>query len=318
MGYRDKKVVVIGGGTGSFHTLKGLKHYTKNITAIVSMFDSGGSTGTLRDEFGTLPAGDIRKCLLALAHDTNERTLRQLFTYRFPSKSSLNGHSFGNLFITALTNIYSGDICKAIEQAGEMLKIKGKIYPVTKSNCHLKATLEDGQEIIGESNIDIPKHDATLKIKKLNLTGPAIIYSKAKQAIIEADTIVLGPGDLYTSILPNMLVQGMKESLKKTKACKIYVCNIMTKFGETNNFKASTFLREILRYSGQRSIDFMICNTKKLSDKIIRKYKEEKASPVQLDYQNIRNVRLLCGDIVQEHDLARHSPIKLAKLIMSI
>ena len=318
VGKYNKNIVVIGGGTGSFQILRGLKTYTDNITAVVSMFDSGGSTGTLRDEMGTLPPGDIRKCLVALASEDDESDLRRLFMYRFPTESSVSGHSFGNLFITALTEIYGGDIARAIEQAGKLMKIKGRIYPVTKDDAHLYALLENGQEILGETNIDIPKHDPRLSIHHIKLTRRAKIYSKAREAIAQADIIVFGPGDLYTSILPNFLVYGMKTALKHSHACKVYVCNVMTKRGETNKFKASNFLAEMLRYLGPRQIDIMICNRSTFSTATLAKYREEGADPVTIDASAIRGVRLICENVAKEQDVARHDPIKLARIILGL
>jgi len=315
---RNKKFVVIGGGTGSFQILRGLKMYTNNITAIVSMFDSGGSTGVLRDEFGTLPPGDVRKCLVALAPEDDEYDLRQLFMYRFPENSSLSGHSFGNLFITALSEIYQRDFAKAAEQAGRLMKIHGKIYPVTKDNAHLCAILEDGQCIIGEKNIDIPKHNPNLRIQAIQLTKPVLLYEKAREAILAATNIILGPGDLYTSILPNLLVSGMVETLQKAHATKIYICNVMTKRGETNEFKASDFLHEILRYLKTSYIDVMICNNQNFSPEILAKYKREGAHPVEIDANAIQGVKLICADVAQESDLARHDPAKLAKLVIGL
>ena len=221
-----KKIVTIGGGAGSFTVLKGLKKYPIAITAIVTTFDSGGSSGLLRDEFGILPPGDVRRCLVALSEE--EKILRRLFMFRFEKKSSLQGHSFGNLFLTALSSIFKDDNL-AIEKAGELLNINGKVLPVSLSKSHLCATLEDGTIIEGETNIDIPKHDSESKIKKIFLEPKAKLNSKARKAIMEADIIVVGPGDLYTSIIPNFLVGGMLEAMKKTKAKKIYIANLMTK-----------------------------------------------------------------------------------------
>ncbi len=314
---RRKKFVVVGGGTGSFQILRGLKIYTNQITAIVSMFDSGGSTGILRDEFGTLPPGDIRKCLVALASEDDENDLRRLFMYRFPEHSSLSGHSFGNLFITALTEIYNGDFAKAAEQAGRLLKIQGHIYPVTKENAHIHAILENGQNIIGENNIDIPKHNPNLRICEIQLTHSVQLYEKSKKSIIEATNIILGPGDLYTSIVPNLLVSGMKEAILESKGIKIYICNVMTKRGETNYFKASDFLKEIEHYLGS-NIDVMICNNRKFSSEILEKYQAEGAQPVEIDAGNIQGVKLICADVAQESDLARHDPNKLAKLVIGL
>ena len=282
------------------------------------MFDSGGSTGTLRDEMGTLPPGDIRKCLVALASEDDEYDLRRLFTYRFPAASSVSGHSFGNLFITALTEIYDGDIAKAVEQAGKLMKIKGRIYPVTKGNAHLCAILENGQEILGETNIDIPKHDPRLSIRRIKLTKRVNIYSKAREAIHQADVIVFGPGDLYTSILPNFLVHGMKAAIKRSSARKVYVCNVMTKNGETNQFKASDFLKEMARYLGPGQINVMICNRSSFSPATLEKYRREGADPVEIDAAAIHGVDLICENVAKEQDVARHDPIKLARVILRL
>ncbi len=313
-----EKIVVIGGGTGCYQLLKGLKLYPFEITAIVTMFDSGGSTGTLRCEFGVLPPGDIRKCLLALAPESDEFDLQRLFMYRFPSASSVSGHSFGNLFITALNEIYDGDFAKAAEQAGRLLRVCGNIYPVTKENADLWAILEDGQKIFGEANIDIPKHNANLKIKEIGLSREVSIYEKAKESIENADKIVIGPGDLYTSLLPNFLVKGMKESLQKSKARKIYVCNVMTKWGETNFFKASKFLQEIHKYLDGVALDFMICNNRVFSQEILERYALEYAEPVEIDAQNIHGIELICSDVAQEKDYARHDPRKICDIIQRI
>lgn len=313
-----QKIVVIGGGTGSYQLLKGLKLYPFEITAIVTMFDSGGSTGTLRCEFGILPPGDIRKCLLALAPESDEFDLQRLFMYRFPSHGSVSGHSFGNLFLTALNEIYEGDFAKAAEQAGRLLRVCGNIYPVTKESADLWAVLEDGQQIFGETNIDIPKHNANLKIKRIGLNKPVRIYEKAKKAIEEADKIVIGPGDLYTSILPNFLVDGIKESLTQSKAKKIYICNVMTKWGETHGFKASNFLHEIRKYLGSVKLDMMICNNRIFSNEILERYAQERAHPVEIDAQNIYGIELVCSDIAQEKDYARHDPRKICEILQRI
>jgi len=313
-----EKIVVIGGGTGSYQLLKGLKLYPFDITAIVTMFDSGGSTGTLRCEFGVLPPGDIRKCLLALAPESDEFDLQRLFMYRFPSHSSVSGHSFGNLFITALNEIYEGDFAKAAEQAGRLLRVCGNIYPVTKESADLWAVLEDGQKIFGETNIDIPKHNPKLKIKRIGLTKTVTIYEKAKKAIEEADKIIIGPGDLYTSILPNFLVDGIKESLNQSKAKKIYICNVMTKLGETNGFKASNFLQEIRKYIGSVNLDIMICNNRIFSQEILERYAREYAQPVEIDAQNIYGIELICSDVAQEKDFARHDPRKICEILQRI
>ncbi len=313
-----KKVVVIGGGTGSFTVLRGLKKYNVDITAVVNMFDSGGSTGMLRDEFGILPPGDVRRCLVALAEENGENIVRELFNYRFDESSSLKGHSFGNLFLTALTKI-SGSEVEAIKKAAKVLNVKGKVLPVSVDNCHLCAELEDGQVIVGETNIDIPKHDGNLKIRRVFLKPEARIYDETRKAIEEADLIVIGPGDLYTSVMPNLLVKGMKEALQKSKGKKIYVCNLMTKFGETNGFAASDFVKEILKYSGLDELDFVVCNNKKIKNNILEKYEKENAFPVAVD-ENVKKFceKTITKDLISDPVFIRHDSDKLAEVIIGL
>ncbi|MBU1199405.1 MAG: YvcK family protein [Nanoarchaeota archaeon] len=310
-----QKIVVIGGGTGSYTLLRGLKKYETELTAIVSMMDSGGSTGRLRDEFGFLPPGDVRRCLLALSPDTS--SLRNLFEYRFKKGMGLNGHSLGNLFLTALRDI-TGNEAKAIEEASKLLGIKGKVLPVTTNHCHLGAILENKQVVVGETNIDIPRHDAELKIKKLFLAPKPRAYKGAVKAILEADKIVIGPGDLYTSVLPNILVSGMKQAIAKSKAKKIYVCNIMTKRGETTNYKASDFVREIEKYLGEKVINYVICNNKKPAKNLLAKYKKEQADFVEPDLKNTKKLRVVKTNLLDDIHLARHDPDKLAKTIIEL
>ena len=313
-----KKVVVIGGGTGCPTVLRGLKKYDVDITAVVSMFDSGGSTGILRDEFGVLPPGDVRRCLVGLAQENGENTVRELFNYRFDAECSLKGHSFGNLFLTALTKITGSD-AEAIRKAGKVLNIKGKVLPVSVSHAHLGAELENGRTIVGETNIDIPKHDGNLKIKRVFLLPEAEIYSETKKAIENADWVIIGPGDLYSSIMANLLVKGMPEALKKSKAKKVYVCNLMTKWGETTNYTAADHVREIMRYAGGK-VDYMICNNRKGSKELLEKYEEEKAFPVAIDKKTIKElgVTLIESDIISEPVLIRHDSEKLAKILVEL
>lgn len=315
-----QKIVVIGGGTGSYNVLRGLKRYTDELTAIVTMFDSGGSTGILRDEFGVLPPGDVRRCLLALSDEKKQnKLLRDLFTYRFDKGGGLSGHSFGNLFLTALKDVTGSDI-EAIEAASSILNIKGKVLPVTLDKTNLSAELEDGTIIHSETNIDIPKHDGKLRIKRIFLDNQVSVYPEVLDAIKDADKIVIGPGDLYTSILPNLLVSGVSEALRFSKAKKIYVCNLMTKFGETHDFKASDFVKSIIQHLGEDVLDYAICNVRKGSEDITDRYAKEKAYPVVVDADAIRNlgITLLEGDLILEPDLIRHDPIKLANMIMKI
>lgn len=313
-----KKVVTIGGGSGSYAVLSGLKDFDLDITAVVTTFDSGGSSGVLRDELGILPPGDVRRCLVALADDRQQKVLRDLFNFRFGEKSSMNGHSFGNLFLAALSSIYGGDI-EAIRKASALLGLKGKVLPVSLDKSHIHAILEDGTEIVGETNIDIPQHDGELQIAKAFLDPAASIYEETDLAIREADLIVIGPGDLYSSIIPNLLVSGMQEALAASNAKKIVICNLMTKWGETHGFKASDMVSEILKYSGLPIVDYAICNTEAVDAGLVAAYEKEKQYPMLCDHalsQYATNV--IKGDFFSEADIARHDADKLAKTLIGL
>lgn len=314
-----KKIVVIGGGSGIFNVLKGLKNYPVEITSIVTAFDNGGSTGILRDEFGTLPQGDIRRSLVALAPDSGNSTLRDLLNYRFPKESSLKGHSFGNLFLQALTSI-SGSEVGAIKTAADILNIKHKILPVSTDNATLCAKLSNGKIIRGETDIDIPKHDGSIKIKKLYLEPEATIYSESYKAIIEANLIIIGPGDLYTSILPNVLVKGFPNAIKKSKAKKVYILNLMTKWGETNDFAASDFAKTLLSYLGMKKLDYVLVNNSPIKPSLVKKYKGEKASPIRIDPENLKKYseKIIEGDMALQAEIIRHDPKKVSRTIMKL
>jgi len=314
------KIVVIGGGTGSYTVLRGLKRHTSDITAVVSMFDSGGSTGALRDEFGILPPGDVRRCLLALSpEEAQTKVLRELFNVRFDGSGSLGGHSFGNLFLTALTKISESE-AEAIHKAGHLLRIRGQVLPVTLANRTLCAELSDGAIVQGETNIDIPKHDSSLRIRRIFLDRPAKAYPEVIKAIEEADLIVLGPGDLYTSVLPNLLVEGVPQAISKSGAVKVYVCNLMTKTDETTGFAASDFLSEVTEYLGGHPVDFIVCNDKLGSQDLLARYARQLAFPVAIDKSAIESmgVRLISTNLITEPDLIRHNPERLADIIVSL
>jgi uncharacterized cofD-like protein len=314
----SKKIVVIGGGTGSFTVLKGLKKYDADITAVVSMFDSGGSTGKLRDEFGILPPGDVRRCLVALAQENGSNTVRDLFNFRFEDECSLRGHSFGNLLLTALTQITGSEV-SAIEKASRILNIKGRVLPVSVDHAHLIAELENGELIVGETNIDIPKHDANLRIKRVFLEPAAMIYEETRKAIEEADLIVLGPGDLYTSVIPNLLVQGVGEAVKGSKAKKVYVSNVMTKWGETNGFSAANHARALLEYLPGVKLDVLLCNGKKAHETVLAKYAKEHAFPVAVgDGAHKYASRVIVEDLILQPLLARHDSEKLARVLVDL
>lgn len=308
-----KKVVFIGGGTGGYTVLTGIRHYDFDISAIVNMADDGGSTGVLREEFGTLPAGDVRRALIALS-DTNNQTLSELFNYRFEEKSSLHGHSLGNLLITALEKI-KGDIGSAVEEAGKILNINGHVIPVTLTQTRLFATLSNGQTIEGETNIDIPKHDGSIKIERVYLKPEVDANPKALSAIHDADFIIMGPGDVFTSILPNFEVKGIVDALKKTKAKIIYNVNIMTKFGETNGYKAHNFVAKMEEILGAGTIDYITVNTKKPTGNIVERYEKENVEFVEND---LTGKNIIEGDFLRRGMFLRHDSDKLAKTLAKI
>lgn len=310
----QKKVVVIGGGTGVFTVLTGLKEYPYELSAVVSMADDGGSTGVLREEFGTLPAGDIRRALIALS-DSNEEVLSELFNYRFGEETSLKGHSMGNLLLTALEKI-TGSFSSALDEAVKILNVKGHVIPVTLTNTRLFAELENGAVVEGESNIDIPKHDGNIRIKNVFLRPEVAANPKAVQAIQEADAVILGPGDLYTSVLPNIIIPDIAEAIKTTKAKIIFNVNIMTKFGETNNFKASDFVREIEGYLGEGVIDYVTVNSERPTGDILERYEDEHGDFVEDDMQS--DSRLVAGEYLRDGMFLRHDADKLAKGLSTI
>ncbi len=312
-----KKIVVIGGGTGVFSVLMGLKPYFEDLTAIVTMADDGGSTGVLREEFGILPPGDVRRALIALSSSDNEM-LARLFSYRFQEGVGLTGHAFGNLIITALHRI-TNDFEKAINETGKILRIQGRVIPVTLGNVKLMAELEDGKIIEGENNIDIPKHDGRIKIKRVWLKPRVMANPNAQKAIMEADLVIVGPGDLYTSLIPNFLVGGIKEAMQKTEAKKIYFTNIMTKFGETNDFKASDFAGVMMDYLGPKSFDYVFVNGVRPSLHRLAPYIKECADFVEPDIDNLNGKKYgftpIKSDLLRKKGFIRHDPEKIAKAV---
>lgn len=313
----SKNVVVIGGGTGIFSVLTGLKKYEYNLAAVVSMSDDGGSTGILREEFGTLPPGDIRRALVALSA-TDNKMVSDLFNFRFKSKGSLSGHSLGNLLLTALEKI-TGSFDQAVKEAVKILNVEGEVIPVTLKRTSLVAELEDGEKIQGETNIDIPKHDGSVPIKHVYLNPDVSANPEAISAIKKADVVILGPGDLYTSILPNLIVDGIPQALHETRAKVIYVVNIMTKFGETYGFKASDFVKTVQEHLGGKFIDYAVINTEMPKGEILKRYEKDKEEPVKFDQENFKNgMKIITGEFLRKEKFLRHSPQKLAKALMGI
>ncbi len=310
---RGPKIVAVGGGTGLSVLLSGLKEYTSNITAIVTVADDGGSSGRLRQQFDILPPGDIRNCLVALADAPT--LMRDLFQFRFDTASSeLSGHSFGNLFITVMTRL-TGDFEKAIKETSKVLALRGQVIPSTLNNVTLVAQHKDGSTTEGENKI--PK--ARIPISRVSLR-PARSQAtpEAMKAIEEAQIIILGPGSLYTSIIPNLLIKGITDSIAASPAVKVYVCNVMTQPGETDGYKVSDHIKTLTSHSHPRVIDYCVANSGEIPAGILERYRQQNSYPVVNDRENIESMgyRLIEDDFVVSDDVVRHDPLKLAKIIL--
>ena len=310
---KGAKIVAIGGGTGLSMLLRGIKKYTNNVTAIVTVGDDGGSSGRLREEMGVLPPGDIRNCIAALADD--EDMITELFQYRFKNGEGLEGHSFGNLFLTALCAI-TGDMFRAVKESSNVLNIRGVVLPATLDDMKLAAEFEDGRIIHGESNIP----EAHGKIKRL-FTEPEHCKAlpEAITAIKEADLIILGPGSLYTSVIPNLLVDGIVEAITKSTAKKIYVCNIMTQPGETDNYSVASHVNALISHAGGKKIIDAVLVNDSLPDNISEGYAKSGSIPVRLDMENIApiGVEVVSQKLLQENKqgLVRHSSHRVARAV---
>lgn len=307
----------MGGGTGLFTALSGLRRHNVDLTAIVTMADSGGSSGRLRDEFGSLPAGDVRRCLVALAADDQVgKLLRQLFEYRFERGEGLVGHNFGNLLITALTDL-TGGMDGAISQAAHLLRVKGHVLPVTLSHSHLFAELTNGQLIKGEGAIDTRRD--SVPIKRVYLEPSAEATPQSAAAIEAADLLVIGPGDLYTSLLPNLLVEGIREAIGACRGQVVYVCNVMTKHGETDGYAASDFLRTITEYLGEGLLDAALLSYyESLPPDVLVRYQAERAVPVSIDLEHCYQYvpTLMVRPVAAAGTLVRHDPDRLAEALL--
>ncbi|MBI4399021.1 MAG: YvcK family protein [Candidatus Omnitrophica bacterium] len=304
-------VVAIGGGTGLSTLLQGLKLFSRNITAIVTVTDTGGSSGRLRKELDILPPGDIRNCLVALADQAP--LLGKLFQYRFEDGQGLKGHSFGNLFITALSKV-TGDFGRAVKESSKVLAIRGRVVPSCLENVTLAAEFVDGGHEEGETNITSKRKTIrTLSLKPADCSAT----EDALDAIDHADIIILGPGSLYTSVLPNVLIADIRRRICESGALKMYVVNVMTQPGETENFSASDHVRVLVEHTSPGLIDTCIVNTGVLPESIVRRYQAEGASKVVLDLERIIEMgyRVATGDLIQSEEQIRHSPEKLAQLI---
>ena len=304
-------IVAIGGGTGLSTLLHGLKRYTSNITAIVTVADDGGSSGRLRQEFDMLPPGDIRNCLVALAD--SETLMGELFQFRFKEGEGLKDHNFGNLFITAMMKV-TGDFEKAVKESSKVLAVRGKVIPATLEKVILEAEYEDGRRTIGESNIP----HVFAPIKRLYVKPSNCQATKdAVEAIKKADVIILGPGSLYTSIMPNLLISDIHRELAAANVPKIYICNVMTQHGETDGYKASDHLKAILAHTSPEVVTHCIVNTGTIPEGLIEKYRRQNAGPVEADTAAIERMgyKTISGNVISPADYVRHDSVKLAKII---
>lgn len=330
---RPLRIVAIGGGTGLSTLLKGLKGYLSagesvvypfgeetvrkiplDITAVVTVTDDGGSSGRLRRDFAVLPPGDIRNCMVALSED--EALLSRLFQYRFSAGHGLKGHSFGNLFLTAMTQL-TGDFAHAVKLSMDILAVAGRIYPSTAANVALEARLENGSVVLGETRIS--KSRSRIQSVALRPRKPRPL-PETLEAISEADVITLGPGSLFTSILPNLLVDGIAEAIRQSKAVKAYFCNLMWQPGETMQFKASDHLAAIQKHARGKLLDAVVVNTQPIGDPMLERYASQKAQPVEVDRDRIQamGIRVIEADLLAHSEKARHDSQRIAALAIHL
>jgi uncharacterized cofD-like protein len=317
------RVVAIGGGSGLSALLQGLKHFARqttaqpaaiDVTAIVTVTDDGGSSGRLRRDFDVLPPGDIRNCMVALSEDS--ALLSRLFQYRFAAGRGLKGHSFGNLFLTALTHIM-GDFPEAVRVSCEVLKIAGRIYPSTAANVVLEATLADRSKLTGETRISRSRQPIR-RVQLIPRKAPPLAAALA--AIAEADVITLGPGSLFTSVLPNLLVDGVPAAIQRSPAVRAYFVNLMSQPGETTDFLASDHIRAIHQHAGRKFLDYAVVNIRPITLAVKKRYAREAAKPVENDIDAIRKmgVKVLAESLAQRGDKVRHEPLASAAVVMSL
>ncbi|HEY4682212.1 MAG TPA: YvcK family protein [Candidatus Acidoferrales bacterium] len=317
---RTLRIVALGGGTGLATLLTGLKKYVgpqgplepEELTALVTVTDDGGSSGRLRRDFRMLPPGDIRNCMVALSEDA--ALLARLFRYRFASGRGLKGHSFGNLFLTALTHV-TGDFAEAVKLSSEVLAIRGQIFPSTTQNVTLRATLEDVRRVDGETRITASKG----RIRRIELVPPnARPLPEALRAVEEADLITIGPGSLFTSMIPNLLVRGMAKKIRQSKATKVFICNLMTQPHESIGLTAAQHVEAIHDHAGGKLINWVVLNGKAVSPALLEKYRRQGADQVRNDLEALDRlgVGYIVEDLLVEDRVARHDPDKLAQLLL--
>ncbi len=317
------RVVSIGGGTGLSALLEGLKQHARpadsgppevDLTAVVTVTDDGGSSGRLRREFDVLPPGDIRNCMVALSEDST--LLSRLFQYRFESGRGLKGHSFGNLFLMALTQVM-GDFSDAVRASSEVLKIAGRIYPSTSANVNLEARLANGTRVIGESRISRSKES----IKQIRLIPRKVLpLPETLNAIAEADVITLGPGSLFTSVIPNLLVEGIVPAIRRSPAVKAYLVNLMSQPGETTEFRASDHVRAIDRHAGEKLLDYALINIRPITSAVKKRYLRESAAPVENDIDELfkMGLKVMAGNLASRGDKVRHDPAATAAMVLRL
>jgi uncharacterized cofD-like protein len=316
---RGPKIVAIGGGHGLATLLMGLKEYTTNLWAVVTVADSGGSTGRLREEFDVLAPGDIRNCIVALADAPS--LMGDLFQFRFEADSELKGHNFGNLFITAMTQL-TGDFKKAVEESSRVLAIRGKVLPSTLNKVNLVAEYKDGSRVEGEAKIpekEVPIKRVYLKPTPTEQHQDIQPTLEAIEVIRNAEVIVIGPGSLFTSILPNLVIKEITQAIIESSALKFYVCNVMTQHGETDNYRASDHLKALLHHTHPKIVDYCILNNKVPEETMLAKYRREHAFPTAADSADIRRMgyKAIAGNIIHTTDFVRHDSRKLARVIIN-
>jgi uncharacterized cofD-like protein len=315
-----KKVVVVGGGTGNFTVLNGLKHFDLDLSAIVSMADDGGSTGILRDDLGVLPPGDVRQCLVALSNSS--RLMRSLMNYRFEN-GDLGGHSFGNLLLSALEKV-TGSFEKAVDEVSKILSIKGKVIPVTTHQVRLKMILETGKVLEGEKEIYLSQ-EIDEGYKKIYLDPDPLANPKAIDEILNADLVIIGPGGLHTSLIPNLLIEGIKDAINATHAKKVFVVNLMNRKGQTTGFKVKDYVEEIKRYLGQDNLDFILVNNQMPDEDLMQAYAEQGELVINDLYEERVIQAPLLGEMKEaakkdliKRSLIRHDSKKLAQELIKI
>ena len=312
---KGPKIVVIGGGTGLSNLLRGLKAHTSNLSAIVTVADDGGSSGRLREDFKMIAPGDLRNCLVALAEQ--EGVMENLFRYRFEGNNELSGHSFGNLFITALAQVYNGDVEEALEAASKLLRVRGRVIPSSTEFIQLSAELVDGTIVDGESNIPHSGQRVKRVFSTPEHTKPE---GAALQAIDEADVIILGPGSLYTSIIPNLLTDKIADHVRASKANKIYIANVMTQPGETSGYTLADHVQAIIDHSGIGIIDTVLANDGPLPIQMVEQYSAVGSEPMVIDSKRLQDmgIRTVRATLISQDKPAIHDPERLGKVLMDI